>query len=121
MAHSGSTVAFVEHSLLDRHVPGRPALVVDVPGVGSHDVGPAADGVTGWSEILDDDDAAFFQVPRDQGELAEIPYTSGSTGHPKAVALRHDNSSLVPFREPTWNGGLACSQDPPPSSPTTTE
>ena len=112
MEHSGSSVAFVEHSLLDRHQPGSGALVVDVAGAGDSDVTSAADGVVGWSHLMSDD-TNYFQVPRDRGELADILYTSGTTGHPKAVAVRHDNSSLVPFREPTWNGGSWLHASPP--------
>jgi acyl-CoA synthetase (AMP-forming)/AMP-acid ligase II len=121
VAHSGTTVAFVEHSLLDRHEPERTYLVVDVPAVGDDGAGPGggggsgpdASGVVAWSDILHDDDAAYLQVPRDRGELADILYTSGTTGHPKAVAVRHDNSSLVPFREPTWSGGSWLHASPP--------
>ena len=58
-------------------------------------------------------DDTYFQVPRDRGELADILYTSGTTGHPKAVAVRHDNSSLVPFRAPTWSGGSWLHASPP--------
>ena len=113
MAHSGTTVAFVEHSLLDRHEPGRPARVIDVPEVGSDSRGgPAADGIMAWSDVLHPD-TTYFQVPRDRGELADILYTSGTTGHPKAVAVRHDNSSLVPFRAPTWSGGSWLHASPP--------
>ena len=113
MAHSGAAVAFVEHSLLDRHDPAGTARVVDVPEVGADGAGvPVADGVTAWSDVLDPDDT-YFQVPRDRGELADILYTSGTTGHPKAVAVRHDNSSLVPFRTPTWSGGSWLHASPP--------
>ena len=41
LAHSGTTVAFVEHALLDRHEPGARVLVVDVPGADQHDRTPA--------------------------------------------------------------------------------
>ena len=111
MAHSGTSVAFVDHSLLDRHDVGQAAVVVDVPGFGDRDAG-TAEGAVGWSEMMDHD-TAYFQVPRDRGELADILYTSGTTGHPKAVAVRHDNSSLVPFREPTWSGGSWLHASPP--------
>ncbi|HEX7459735.1 MAG TPA: AMP-binding protein, partial [Acidimicrobiales bacterium] len=113
MAHSGTTVAFVEHSLLDRHEPSRPTRVVNVPEVGDDSgAGPAPDGVASWSDALHPD-ATYFQIPRDRSELADILYTSGTTGHPKAVAVRHDNSSLVPFREPTWSGGSWLHASPP--------
>ncbi len=114
--HSGASVAFVEHTLLDRHEPGVPRLVVDVPSAGEDDAAPSpvppSDGRVGWSEVLDAD-ATYFQIPRDRGDLADILYTSGTTGHPKAVAVRHDNSSLVPFREPTWSGGSWLHASPP--------
>jgi acyl-CoA synthetase (AMP-forming)/AMP-acid ligase II len=112
MEHSGATVAFVEHSLLDRHEPGGPALVVDVPEAGADDAPATPVGTVGWSDVLVED-ATYLQVPRDRGELADILYTSGTTGHPKAVAVRHDNSSLVPFREPTWSGGSWLHASPP--------
>ncbi len=112
LEHSGTTVAFVEHALLDRHEPGARVLVVDVPGADQHDRTPPADGLVGWADVLDPD-PTYFQVPRDRGELADILYTSGTTGHPKAVAVRHDNSSLVPFREPTWSGGSWLHASPP--------
>ncbi len=65
-----------------------------------------------WSEVLDSP-PDYFQTPREPADLADILYTSGTTGHPKAVAVRHDNSSLVPFSEPAWNGGGWMHASPP--------
>ncbi len=124
LEHSGTTVVFVEHSLLDRHLPGGPALVVGVPEAGADGTSDLVDGVDGvdlvdgvdgavrWSAMLHPD-TEYFQVPRDRGDLADILYTSGTTGHPKAVAVRHDNSSLVPFRKPVWSGGSWLHASPP--------
>ncbi|MGD0880535.1 MAG: AMP-binding protein [Acidimicrobiales bacterium] len=116
VAHSGASAALVDRPLLDRYEPGRPDLLVAVPAAG--DDGSVPDdlatgvGVLEWSEVLDDE-SEYLQVPRGRGELADILYTSGTTGHPKAVAVRHDNASLVPFREPTWSGGSWLHASPP--------
>jgi acyl-CoA synthetase (AMP-forming)/AMP-acid ligase II len=117
LGHCGAAAAVVEESLLPRHANAATPLVVAVPPAGpAHRVttGPpdAPAGTRAWSALLDAD-PTYFQVERDRGELADILYTSGTTGHPKAVAVRHDNSSLVPFRTPQWSGGGWLHASPP--------
>ena len=115
LTHCGAAAAVTEEALVSRYPQGRPGVVVVVPeanGTPTGDrAGPGAVGVA-WSDFLSDD-AGYFQVPRDPGDLADIMYTSGTTGNPKAVAVRHDNYSLIPFRKPRWNGGGWLHASPP--------
>ncbi len=120
LAHCGAGAVVVEESLLPRYA-GRAArpVVVAVPAAheGEDPVGPgigdrAAGATASWADAMAAD-PTYFQVPRDGGELAEILYTSGTTGNPKAVAVRHENSSLVPFRKPQWSGGGWLHASPP--------
>jgi len=56
-----------------------------------------------WDEALAADDSTF-QVPVTAGDLADIMYTSGTTGRPKGVAVRHGNVAMIPNSLPDWSG-----------------
>ena len=65
--------------------------------------GAAGDDLVAWDDATDPDDSAI-QVPVTGDDMADLMYTSGTTGRPKGVVVRHRNVAMVPNGLPHWSG-----------------
>ncbi len=102
LTHCGAAAAIAEHTLLSRYEGSPPPLVVAVPAGDEPDDASAADRrSTPWSAITGES-AEYFQVARDGADLADVLYTSGTTGQPEGGR----GPPRQPFAGPLRRAGL---------------
>lgn len=100
LGHAGAVVAVSGAST----TPVLDAARADLPDLRAVvTTGLAGEGHVAWDDATHPDGSAV-QVPVTGDDLADLMYTSGTTGRPKGVVVRHRNVAMLPNGVPRWTG-----------------
>jgi acyl-CoA synthetase (AMP-forming)/AMP-acid ligase II len=83
--------------LIDRVAPSIGAIETIVAS------GDERAGTTAFDDLLAEN-ATTYQVPVADDDMADLLYTSGTTGRPKGVVIRHRAATPIPPGPTDWNG-----------------
>jgi acyl-CoA synthetase (AMP-forming)/AMP-acid ligase II len=104
LAHCGAKGSVADGDLAAEDAALDLVVVVDATLGPREEISGGSTLVVGWDEALEPDGSSL-DVARTEHDLADILYTSGTTGHPKGVAVRHVNASMVKPGAANWSGG----------------